>query len=243
MVFVFNIGNTHTQLARQKDGELKLLACMPSVELLQAENLDGLVKGQGLSQGELLAASVVPKISKALKDFFGAGISFVSAKSYPQIDFSGYDTRTLGADRLANAAAALKLYGAPVLVVDCGTCITCESLDAQKRFRGGVIMPGRAMQMRSMNLLAAQLPELSLEAQMPQNLPLNTAQAMQAGVAWGSIGAVRQIISEVKKQPGMQNCRCLVAGGDRHFFYENIEGLEITPELFTLIGVTLAKKG
>ena len=97
--------------------------------------------------------------------------------------------------------------------------------------------------MRSMNLLAAQLPELSLEAQMPQNLPLNTAQAMQAGVAWGSIGAVRQIISEVKKQPGMQNCRCLIAGGDRHFFYENIEGLEITPELFTLIGVTLAKKG
>ncbi|NMA42728.1 MAG: type III pantothenate kinase [Oligosphaeraceae bacterium] len=242
MLFVLNIGNTHTQLARQDDGELKLLEKLPSAELLQLEFLRHLESRHAMSQGELLAASVLPAATAALSEFFADSISFATVQSYPGIDFDGYDTSTLGADRLANAAAALELYGTPVLVVDCGTCITSESLDAQRRFRGGVIMPGRAMQLRSMNLLTAQLPDLPLEPQKTNTMPACTAQAMQAGVAWGCIGAVKEIIREMKKQPGMQNCQCVAAGGDRRFFCENIPELEMAPELFTLRGVALAAK-
>ena len=50
---------------------------------------------------------------------------------------------TIGADRLANAAAAAALYGSPAIVVDFGTAVTFDVISAAGDYAwGGVIAPG-----------------------------------------------------------------------------------------------------
>ena len=49
---------------------------------------------------------------------------------------------SIGADRLANAAAARHLYGAPAVVVDFGTAVTFDILSPEGNYIGGVIAPG-----------------------------------------------------------------------------------------------------
>src|SRR5258708_12056148 len=49
---------------------------------------------------------------------------------------------TIGADRLANAAAVAALYGCPAIVVDFGTAVTFDIISADRKYIGGVIAPG-----------------------------------------------------------------------------------------------------
>ena len=48
---------------------------------------------------------------------------------------------SIGPDRLANARAALKEFGGPVLVVDFGTAVTFDIVDDSGAYVGGVIAP------------------------------------------------------------------------------------------------------
>ena len=61
-----------------------------------------------------------------------------------RIDYD--DPARIGVDRLAAAAAAHRAApaGQAVVVVDAGTALTVDAIDAEGTFRGGVIVPGYA---------------------------------------------------------------------------------------------------
>ncbi len=50
--------------------------------------------------------------------------------------------QSIGADRLANAAAVAELYGFPAIVVDFGTAVTFDIVSDRRTYVGGVIAPG-----------------------------------------------------------------------------------------------------
>lgn len=98
---------------------------------------------------------------------------------------NGYDdSAQLGADRWAAAVGAWKLHsGRPLLVVDAGTCLTCDFISREGVFKGGVIAPGVSMRLQAMHQHTARLPEVAAtKAPTTMDFPArNTADAMLQG--------------------------------------------------------------
>jgi type III pantothenate kinase len=84
----------------------------------------------------------------------------------PQLDLGvGIDypmPRSIGSDRLANAAAVAQLYGYPAIVVDFGTAVTFDVVSARGDYVGGVIAPGLEAMTSFLYDRTALLPKLSL---------------------------------------------------------------------------------
>ncbi|MDR1919403.1 MAG: type III pantothenate kinase, partial [Tannerellaceae bacterium] len=99
----------------------------------------------------------------------------------------GYQTlQTLGKDRLAAVAGAHYLRpGQDILVIDAGTAITYELLEASGIYVGGNISPGMTTRFRALNHFTQKLPLLQEEeAELPL-IGYNTKTAIQAGVVNG----------------------------------------------------------
>lgn len=102
---------------------------------------------------------------------------------------------TLGVDRVAAAAGAVALFGRrPMLVVDAGTALTVDYVDAGGIFRGGNISPGLTMQLEALHRFTARLPEV-IRPDDPDEwdgrvIGTDTASAMMLGAIVSMAGAV-----------------------------------------------------
>jgi len=130
----------------------------------------------------------------------GVGIDYPSPKK-------------IGADRLANAAAVVALYGCPAIVVDFGTAVTFDIVSAQQKYVGGVIAPGLESMTNFLYQRTALLPKLSLKE--PRSaVGRSTIGAMRAGAVIGYRGLVREIITRIKAERfPRQKVRVIVTGG------------------------------
>jgi type III pantothenate kinase len=104
----------------------------------------------------------------------------------------------VGIDRLLDAVAANRLRrpAAPAVVVDVGTAITVDLVAADGSFRGGAILPGIAMSARALHTFTDLLPLLDVREldSPPPPLGTSTAAALQSGLFWGAVGAIRQLL-------------------------------------------------
>lgn len=104
----------------------------------------------------------------------------------PALLHNAYRTpETLGADRWAAAvgARALQPHGA-LLVIDAGTCVTYDYVDAHNRYLGGNISPGLDMRLMAMHEHTARLPLVKAEGDLPE-LGHDTETALRAGAQLG----------------------------------------------------------
>ena len=110
----------------------------------------------------------------------------------------------VGIDRLLDAVAANRLRrpDAPAVVVDVGTAITVDLVSADGVFRGGAILPGMAMSARAMHESTDSLPlvEMSDLDGPPPAVGAATTPAMQSGLFWGTVGAVRELIQRMANE-------------------------------------------
>jgi len=107
----------------------------------------------------------------------------------------------VGIDRLLDAVAANRLRrpGHQAVLVDVGSAITVDLVSPEGEFLGGAILPGLAMSARALHTFTDLLPEVEiaeLETPLP---PLGTATvpAIQSGLFWGAVGAVRELIARL----------------------------------------------
>jgi type III pantothenate kinase len=91
---------------------------------------------------------------------------------------------TIGADRLANAAAAVALYGSPAIVVDFGTAVTFDVISAAGDYAGGVIAPGLNAMTDYLHNRTALLPRVSLR-EPHRAIGRSTVEAMRSGAIHG----------------------------------------------------------
>jgi type III pantothenate kinase len=107
----------------------------------------------------------------------------------------------VGIDRLLGALAASQLRepGRAAIVVDLGSAITVDLLDADGAFTGGAILPGIGMSARALAEQTDALPHVSPSEieQPPAALGKSTTQAIQAGLYWGAAGAIRELIGQL----------------------------------------------
>ena len=105
---------------------------------------------------------------------------------------------TIGADRLADAAAAVARYGAPVIVCDFGTAFTAAAITADRVWRGGVIAPGFPLMRDYLFERTAKLPRMRLGGACPR-IGRSTEAAMRFGARVGYRGMVREIVTTLSE--------------------------------------------
>ncbi len=153
-------------------------------------------------------ASVVPALTgsyaEAARRVCGRDPLEVSSGIPTGVEIDYRDPQSTGADRIANAAAALRLYGAPVIVVDFGTATTFDVIVKEHRYAGGVIAPGILTGAEHLIRRAARLSAFELRA--PERVVgRSTEESLQSGVYYGAVGQVdaivRRIASEERIRP------------------------------------------
>ena len=147
---------------------------------------------------------------------------------------NGYASpETLGMDRLAAVVGATTLHpGRPSLVIDLGTCITYDLVDAAGYYHGGGISPGLRMRFRAMHTFTARLPLIEPEAQAAL-IGTTTRSAMQSGVINGLLAELEGIMNRYGAQ--FSPLITLLCGGDALFFETQLKGIIfVVPELVLL---------
>jgi type III pantothenate kinase len=160
-----------------------------------------------------VVCSVVPKKNREVRSAAGKtktlwlrpGLKLGVGIDYPA-------PKTIGADRLANAAAVAALYGCPAIVVDFGTAVTFDIVSAQRKYVGGVIAPGLEAMTNFLYQRTALLPKLSLKE--PRSaIGRSTIQAMMTGAIFGYRGLVKELIVRITAEMRSRSKIKIVATG------------------------------
>ncbi len=117
----------------------------------------------------------------------------------------------MGADRVADAVAAMTFYPVPLVIVDMGTATTVSVVDEKKRFMGGMILPGVRVSLDALTARASQLSGISIEE--PKRLiGRNTVDCMKSGILYGNAAAVDGIVDRIEEYLG-QDVTVIATGG------------------------------
>lgn len=161
----------------------------------------------------VVLCSVVPEVGERLVEYFDPRpVLRVTAKLKLGVGIDYPKPATIGADRLANAAAAWARFGGPVVVVDFGTAVSFDVVSAEGKYVGGVIAPGLEAMTHYLHTRTALLPEISL-IEPPTVIGKNTKHAMLSGAVHGYRGLVREILREVGDEMGKPRKLAVVATG------------------------------
>ncbi len=140
---------------------------------------------------------------------------------------------TGGADRALAVLAASRLLGTgrPVLIVSCGTAITVERVTSAGVWQGGAIAMGLGLCARSLHHFTAQLPLVEPDQNAP-SWGRSTKPSLEAGVFWGTVGAVRELLA--RQRPDLDGePRIVWTGGDAERLAPAVEGASarVVPDL------------
>ena len=136
-----------------------------------------------------------------------------------------------GVDRLLAAFTGYRYINesasttSPAIVIQAGTAVTVDFVDASGIFRGGSIMPGLGL---SLQLLAAgtdQLPWLGNHVvDVRPTLPgKNTVQAISAGVNAALVGGASHLVERYRRENSMNaDIKVIVSGGDGRLLLPHI---------------------
>lgn len=223
---ILNIGNTHVQAFDSPGPE----TFVPGPRIPTADFDPGQESGH---LPALAVSSVVPALTRRFREL---GAFLVSPQVRLPFEPSSLDFSTVGADRLANAAALLD-GPLPALAIDFGTAITFEYVSAARKFEGGAILPGRQLLRNALRDYTAQLPLIPLYDSLPELPGRNTVDAMRIGTDSAAVNAVQGLILSMRKLCAPDVLRIVACGGDRYFFLKHIGGMTDGGDFFTVCGI------
>ncbi len=232
MFLLININNTNTSFALANERRIVRVSRVPTSAILGGSDVPvatGPVSG-------IVLASVVPKATKKLLPKLPARPLMVSANIDLGIGIRYPRPKQIGADRLANAVGVARLYGAPAIVVDFGTAVTFDIVNGRREYVGGVIAPGLASVTDYLYQRTALLPRIRL-AEPRSVVGKSTVAAMRVGAVIGYRGLVKEILHELRRQPGMRRAVVVATGGYGDLIARKIPEIEHVNPLLTLEGL------
>jgi type III pantothenate kinase len=192
---LIDISNSFTKLALATRPKILRPSKIPT-EKFTVSLLWNALRGRNIDL--VVVSSVVPAKNRAVQTAVKrTPILWLNCRTKIGVGIDYPNPKTIGADRLANAAAVAALYGCPAVVVDFGTAVTFDIVSAQRKYIGGVIAPGLESMTNFLYQRTALLPKLSLKE--PRSaVGRSTMEAMRAGAVIGYRGLVREIIAQIK---------------------------------------------
>jgi len=149
-----------------------------------------------------------------------------------------YDNpKQLGADRIIDAVAAIKLYGPPVIVVDFGTATVFDAVNEHGDYLGGAIAPGIGIASEALFSRAAMLYRVQLE-RPPVAIGKNTIHAMQSGILFGYVGLVEGVVRRFKAELS-GDPKVIATGGLAGLIARETDCIDVINGDLTLTGLRL----
>ncbi len=145
--------------------------------------------------------------------------------------------REVGPDRVVNAAAAHKLYGGPLIVIDLGTATTFDAVSEDGDYIGGAIAPGIGIAADALFERAAKLPRVEL-SRPKKAIGRNTVSAMQSGIIFGYAGLIEGIVARMRKELG-GNVKVIATGGLAEVIAKETGVIDIYDPDLTLVGLRI----
>ena len=243
MILLLDIGNTHTHVALATGRRISHSQNWKTGDIRAGRALDLLepIVAQRRLTGACLC-SVVPAATAPVQGALQQRLGFTALQLGPEtIRGVGIDyprPASIGQDRLANAVAARHRFGAPVLVVDFGTAVTFDVVDANGNYLGGVIAPGLAAMTDYLHEKTALLPRIRIRE--PRSaIGKNTEHAMLVGAVYGYRGLVRQLIHDVKAELGARRLPVVATGGYAKLMARGVTEITAVSPGLTLEGLRL----
>ena len=250
MLLAIDIGNTNIHLGLwngrswQHQWRLRTASEQTSDELgvmlmalLREFGVENLVR-------EVALCSVVPWLTKTFKrvsrHYLGVEAMQLTYQADTGIQLGQDNPAEVGADRIANAAAAYHLFPGPSIIIDMGTATKFEVVTGTGEFLGGVIAPGLRLSADALAGRAAQLRSVPLEAP-PSMIGRNTTHALQSGLILayasmidGVVGRLREELPE--KETALQ---VIGTGGNIYLVAEHTRVMDHIDPSLTLTGLRI----
>lgn len=248
MLLAIDVGNTNTVAGVYQGAELLHDWRVSSVrgatvdELAAAhEGVLALRGGSLTALDGLVVASVVPSLTAAYRGLAERYLERTALVVGPGVR-TGMpvlvdNPHELGADRLVNAVAAVRRYGAPCIVVDFGTATTFDVVSSDGAYLGGAIVPGVETSMDALAARAARLVRVDLVAPA-RAVGRSTVESLQSGIVNGTVamvdGMVRRIEAELDRPPAV-----VATGGLARLIAPLSEEIDEHDPLLTLDGLRI----
>lgn len=161
------------------------------------------IKGEEIDGG--IISSVVPPLTNIIKEavekIIGKDIMVVGPGLKTGLNIQMDNPKTVGADLVVDAVAAISEYGAPLIIIDMGTATTVSVVDKDRNYIGGMIIPGIRVSMDSLVNRTSQLPRISFEAPA-KIIGTNTIDCMKSGMIVGNAAMIDGIIDRMEEELG-----------------------------------------
>lgn len=128
---------------------------------------------------------------------------------------------TLGMDRIAAAVGAYtKDTKKAHLIIDAGSCMTLDVIDADGNYLGGNISPGIHMRIKAMNDHTDKLPLVDIEYH-EDIIGQSTVMALQNGAVRGTLFEIQAFTDHIKSQ--FKGINTILTGGDAEFLAKKLK--------------------
>ena len=246
MLLVFDIGNSNIVLGTY-EGKKLLRHWRISTDRQKTGDeygmlINNLFRFQGIRMSDVTAiiiSSVVPPLvvplAKMCERYFRLRPLIVGPGIKTGIKLKYENPREIGADRIVNSVGAYEQFGGPLIVVDIGTATTFDIVAENGDYVGGVIAPGIGISSEALFQRAAQLPRVALVT--PRTIICrNTVNAMQAGVIFGFVGQIDEIVRRIKAEM-REDMRVIATGGMAKMISRESKTIDKVDNFLTLTGL------
>lgn len=250
MLLVADVGNTNATFGMYVPGTSEAIATVRTAtrhDRMPDEwyaILEPILAAQGQSLTNVtgfVLSSVVPPVTRWLgvlaKHRLGVEPIIVSAKLDLGLPIDADNPEEVGADRIVNSLAAVKKYGAPVIVVDFGTALNFDVVDERGHYLGGALAPGLVIGLEAMTSRAARLFSVDL-VPPPQAIGSNTIHAIQSGLVLGYISLVEGMITRLSAELS-GTPQIIVTGGYAELFARNSDVIDTFDPNLTIDGLRM----
>jgi len=249
MILAFDVGNTETTVALF-DGEnirahWRITTNTPRTADELALVLDSLLRTQGLLPSSIEGSaicSVVPPMTEILasacRECFGRAPLMVDARAKLPVRLEVDEPFSVGADRVANALAAMHFCKRDTIVVDLGTATTYDCVTKDGAFIGGIIQPGVRS---SANTLFTRTSLLSAtELTKPKRvIGTRTDECIRSGVLYGAADSIDGLVKRITDEWGVPAPMVVATGGLAETLKPFCKSFDLVDPWFTLKGVRI----
>lgn len=232
MNLIIDVGNTRIKAAVFENNRLIELLAFAEKELL--DKVDFFLSKYVITNGILSSVTV---LTGDLVKNLQKKIPFMVLDSTTKVPFvNKYKTKdTLGVDRIAVVSNAAKKFSKEnVLIIDAGTCITYDYINASNEYFGGAISPGIEMRYKSLNYYTSKLPLLE-KKETNFIIGGTTQEGMHSGVVTGVVGEITFMIDEYRKEN--RYLTVVLTGGDTYFLAKQLKSSIFANPNFVLEGL------
>lgn len=247
MIICLDVGNTNIKYALFEGDDFVLSFRVATEHKKTSDEYGGqlisILKNNGVKPDEIkggIISSVVPPLDYTLermcRTYLHIKPLIVGAGLKTGMNLKVDNAKEVGADRVVNNVAAVKKYGAPLIVIDFGTATTFNVIDEKSQFRGGVIAPGIKGSLDSLVNGTAKLPRVEIE-RPDKVIGTNTVTNMQSGIFYGFAGLVAYIVKKIKKEMKCDGITTVATGGFSEIIASEISCIDHVDKLLTLEGL------